>query len=86
MKEIRTNVLLLALFGIFLCLGMSFFLEDDQYLIGIAGGIVGAIAATMKELINPPQPPDPPSVPANTVDKILDTFGVMIPKHSDDQQ
>lgn len=87
--EIRWNVLFLALGAIGLCLGLSFFLQDDQYLVGIAGGIVGAIAATMKELVNPsepPPPPPPPSVPATTVDGILSTFEKLIPQQTQQRE
>ena len=71
MKEIRVNVLLLALIGVGLVIGLSFFLKDD-HLVALGGALVGAIGATMTKLVDPPAPPDDPKVPASVVIAMLD--------------
>ena len=73
MKEIRVNVLVLALFGVGLCVGMGWFLAEGDIAM-IVGVLIGGLVSVMTKLVQPPDPEVDPMVPSHIVEKLIEKF------------
>ena len=61
MKEIRVNLLAVTAMGVVLCIFAFYKLGDADKVALIVSGFIGAIGATLIQLVKPPPPEEEPA-------------------------